>query len=254
MLYKYLPYFISKRLFGDRKKFGLKLDKNDPDYLEWEKNYLKFYIDNQKNHLGKIVNHYGFKISRMIDLSEKKVLELGPGIIEHLKYTTTVPKEYLIADTKDSFLETSAKILQNFGIVNVQKIKVDGITLPIDDNEIDIIFSFHQLEHIYDLDTYVKEIKRILKPAGLLIGAVPCEGGIAWGLGRFLTSRRYVKKYMNFNYDKIICWEHPNFVNRIRSVLRNNLCELTSIKRPLNLLPFDCNLSWSFIFKKEPAL
>ena len=54
-----------------------------------------------------------------------------------------------------------------------------------------------------------------LKPDGLILGAIPNEGGLAWGMGRFLTSRRWIHTNTQIDYDKIICWEHPNFADKI---------------------------------------
>ena len=87
-----------------------------------------------------------------------------------------------------------------------------------------------------------------MKPDGLLIGSVPTEGGIAWGLGRFLTTRILAKKQMNIDYDKIICWEHPNFVNTVKKLLDKNFMCVQSSKKPFGILPMDLNLSWSFIY------
>lgn len=96
----------------------------------------------------------------------------------------------------------------------------------------------------------MSELKRILRPKGIIVGAVPCEGGLAWGLGRFLTSRRYAKR-LGINYDKIICWEHPNFVDKIKSLLDKNFVKIKSIKKPFPDLPFDLNLIWAFIYQKK---
>ena len=83
MLYKYLPYFIFKPLFGDRKRWGLKIIQEDEDYQKSLKNMQKFYNDTQKGGIGKTVNNFGFKIMKHIDLSDKTILEVGPGSIEH---------------------------------------------------------------------------------------------------------------------------------------------------------------------------
>jgi SAM-dependent methyltransferase len=252
MLYKILPYFIFKPLFGDRKKWGLKTDFNDKDFRTWQDEcYLEFYEDNQKGTIGTKVNHFGFKIMQEIDLTDKIVLEVGPGRIEHLDYNSSIPKKYILADINEDFLSISKQQLQNYGIENIETYSVEGLSIPLEENSVDVIISFHQLEHIYELDTYLIELKRILKPGGVLIGAVPIEGGFAWGLGRFLTSRRYVRKNMNFDYDKIICWEHPNFITKIKSLLDKNFIRCKSIKKPFNFLPMDTNLSWSFIYKND---
>ena len=47
------------------------------------------------------------------------------------------------------------------------------------------------------------------------MGAIPAEGGLGWGLGRFLTSRRWLKYHTSIDPDKIICWEHPNFAEQV---------------------------------------
>ncbi|WP_323594879.1 class I SAM-dependent methyltransferase [Aliarcobacter butzleri] len=248
MIYKYLPYFIFKPLFGDRKKWGLKTDYEDNDFIKWyEECYVKFYHDTQKGTIGTVVNHFGFKIMSQIDLTNKVVLEVGPGRIDHLDYNQTKPQKYILVDINKDYLDISAKRLQEYDIENIETIEVQGIK----DNSVDIAVSFHQLEHIYELDDYIQELKRVIKPNGLLIGAVPTEGGVAWGLGRFLTSRRYAMNKMGLNYDKIICWEHPNFVNKIKKTLEKNFTNIKSIKKPFTLLPMDFNLSWSFIYRND---
>ncbi|RXJ54413.1 class I SAM-dependent methyltransferase [Candidatus Marinarcus aquaticus] len=253
MIYKYLPYFMFKPLFGDRKKWGLKADFSDEEYIEAlkEENVQKFYQDNQKGSIGTTVNHFGFKIMEQIDLTDKVVLEVGPGSIDHLDYNSTKPKKYILADIRKEFLEISQKRLEEYFIEDIETIEVSGIKIGLEDNNVDILITFHQLEHIYELEEYLQELKRILKPNGILIGAVPTEGGVAWGFGRFLTSRRYVKKNMDFDYDKIICWEHPNFVNKIKKLLDENFTNVQSIKNPFGILPMDFNLSWSFIYRND---
>jgi SAM-dependent methyltransferase len=242
---------IFKPLFGDRRKFGTSTDPHDADYCAWQKSYMIFYKDNQKASIGQWVNHLSFDIVKYLDLSEKIVLEVGPGILEHLKYNSTKPKEYIIADIKEDFLKLSEEQLKRYGIDHITKLKVQGINIPLGSNAVDMVISFHQLEHILELKDYLAEIKRVLRPDGILAGAVPCEGGLGWGIGRYLTSRRYVRRYLNFNYDKIICWEHPNFVDRIKSSLDREFIMQKSRKRPFPVLPMDLNLSWSFIYRNN---
>jgi len=249
MLYKCLPYSIFKTLFGDRKKWGLKTNHQDEDFIKWQDNYYQFYNDNQKGKIGNVINHYGFKLMRQVNLENLTALEVGPGIIEHTVYWNHEPETYIIADINKTFLKESAAKLKNISIKSIIELKVEDTHIPLEDNSVDIIISFHQLEHIYKLDDYVQELKRILKPNGILVGAVPTEGSIAWGLGRWLTSMRYVNAQMNFNYNKIICWEHPNFVNTIKMNLDKYFTREYSKKKPFSFLPMDFNFSWSFIYR-----
>ena len=48
-----------------------------------------------------------------------------------------------------------------------------GNTSELDNNSFDVISMWHVLEHVPDLDSQIKELKRLLKPNGTLIIAVP---------------------------------------------------------------------------------
>tara|TARA_A100001011_G_C14242471_1_gene813871 strand:+ start:485 stop:1240 length:756 start_codon:yes stop_codon:yes gene_type:complete len=251
-MYKFLPKKWFKALYGDRYKYGTKLDINDKDYQFWCEKYDTFYKKTQKKNLGVIVNHFGFKIVQTVNWENKVVVELGPGLIEHLTYIKKMPTKYILVDCDEQFLKKSEKICLDHGIQDVDLVLVNRneITIPIESNSVDCAISFHQLEHIYDLDDYLIEIKRILKPGGLLVGAVPAEGGLAWGLGRFFTSRPYMINTLKVNFSKIISWEHPNFVTKVKDSLNKHFVSVKECKKPFSWLGFDFNLSYLFVFKK----
>jgi SAM-dependent methyltransferase len=249
MLYKLLPYFINKRLFGDRRRYGTKIIPDDPDYQFWLKNYRTFYDNFHERGVGSAIYHFGYTISSSVDLTHKTILELGPGVLEHLDYNATRPQKYILADVKKEFLEASEGQLIKYGVQDIVKIEIKTFQIPLADNQVDVIFAFHQLEHIYELSDYLRELKRVLKPSGLLVGAVPCDGGLAWGVGRYIISRRYAIKKLKLNYDKIVCWEHVNFVDMIKDLLDREFVIQTSFKKPFHFLPMDLNLSWAFIYK-----
>ena len=50
---------------------------------------------------------------------------------------------------------------------------VDGGTLPFSDGEFDVVTSFQVVEHLTDPDAYLKEIKRVLRPSGILLLTTP---------------------------------------------------------------------------------
>ena len=85
MLREWIPYCLYWRLFGDRRRFGTRVQEEDEDYAAWQKCMGKFYVDTQKKGIGKVVNHWGFRILEHVDLASKAVLEIGPGIIDHTR-------------------------------------------------------------------------------------------------------------------------------------------------------------------------
>lgn len=254
MINRWTPYFLSKVLWGDRKKFGFVPDLMDSDWLIWqEKAYTDFYQSTQQHGIGDMVSRMTYPVIRRIDFKGKQVLEVGPGIIRHLQYIKNKPVKYTICDVDENVLCISEKQLSDAGISceTVFLKRERGSALPFADESFDIVISFYSLEHLYPLDDYLVEINRILKKEGRLIGGIPCEGGLAWGMGRFLTTRRYVYKNYGINYDKIICWEHPNFADLIIKKLDTYFQRQHLKFHPFPFLPMDFNLTASFIYRKK---
>lgn len=253
LLGQLLPNQLKKILFGNRDLYGIKVKEKDPDWQDWLQIYNDFYTNTQKKGIGNFINNSGYKIVKDIDFENKNVLEIGPGSIKHLKYFKNKPKNYILVDVDESFLKESKSILDENKIQNQSillkdrdEIKISGIP----SNSIDIILTFYSLEHLYNLEDNLLNYKQYLKNGGMIVGTVPCEGGIGWGLGRMLTSRRWMKKNTNIDPDKIICWEHPKFVSEIKKLLDINFQEVKKSFFPLKINSGDFNLLFSFIYKK----
>jgi SAM-dependent methyltransferase len=244
----YFPKFLNRILFGDRENFGPKPDLQDPDWVCWQKLYADFYKNTQKNRLGNIVNESGYTIFQSVDLTDKVVFELGPGILPHTKFWNGIPKEYIVADIKEDFLAATLSILNDNGIPSSGYIIDDKIPLPPE--SCDVVVSFYCLEHIHELRQYLHEINTILKPNGLLIGAIPAEGGVAWGFSRCISTRRYLIKH-GVNPDNITRWEHVNFSDEILKEM-NAIFEPVQLSFwPLRLQSIDLNLVIKFIYRKK---
>ena len=246
---------ISNVLWGNRKRFGLIPDTEDPDWSIWQqKAYSDFYKNTQQCGIGDTVNRMAYHVIKRIDFGEKHILEIGPGIIRHLQFIKNKPVKYSICDINEDILNISKQQLRTAQIpcdsILLQSERSSS-ELPFSDESFDIVISFNSLEHLYPLDIHLIEIKRILKKVGgQLVGGFPCEGGLAWGLGRFLTTRRYVHKNYGINYDKIICWEHPNFANYIIERLDFHFEREYLKLHPISWLPIDFNLVASFIYRQ----
>jgi SAM-dependent methyltransferase len=66
--------------------------------------------------------------------------------------------------------------------VDVRLFMADIGNYPTEDDAFDVIFFNHVLEHIPDDAAALREVRRILKPGGLLILGVPNEGAAFWQL------------------------------------------------------------------------
>lgn len=247
-----LPQWLKKPLWGDRKKWGLAPDVTDSCWRKWEHTYLDFYAANQRTGVGTVVNDAGYRVMSWIEMEGKRVLEIGPGDIRHMQLWNGKPSQYLLADINEAMLEKGVQKLEASGVATRPLLLRRGEPLPIDDASVDIVVSFYSLEHIYPLAPYLEEISRVLRSDGYLIGAVPAEGGVAWGLGRMLTSRRWFKKNTSIDPDKIICWEHPNFADDIISELDQYFVRAKLELWPIRFLrSVDTNLIIRLLYKKR---
>jgi SAM-dependent methyltransferase len=241
-------------LWGDRRRFGVMPDTHDPDWILWQqKAYTDFYQVTQQRGIGLTVNGMSYPVIQRLDFNGRHVLEVGPGIIRHLRYMTGKPASYTICDVNEKVLAMAERQLREASIVHNEVLLENGTAdiLPFGDESFDVIISFNSLEHVYPLDRYLAGFSRILKDHGMIAGGIPCEGGLAWGVGRFLTSRRYVHRHYKINYDKIICWEHPNFADSIIGELDARFQRRYLRLHPFSFLPMDCNLTASFMYEKK---
>lgn len=247
-----LPQSIGTALWGDRERWGLEIRYDDACWQAWQVAYTAFYAANQRAGIGTIVNDAGYRVMREVDLSGKTVLEIGPGDIRHVSSWLGKPAEYILADVHGEMLVKGVEKLRASGIASRALLLERGNALPLGERVVDVVVSFYSLEHIYPLRPYLSEISRVLRPGGLLVGAIPAEGGLAWGAGRFFTSRRWFKKHTEIDPDKIICWEHPNFADTILADLDATFVRKRVSWWPLRSIPsLDLNLIIRLIYRKR---
>ena len=247
----FLPNSLSTPLWGDRARWGLILNHEDPCWQQWQSTCTDFYEANQREGIGTQVNDAGYGVMSTIDLSGKRVLEIGAGDIRHIKYWRGKPAEYLLADVSLEMLAIAKKRLDEQGVTYRSLPVARNQALTLEDASVDVIVSFYSLEHLYPLRPYLDEFRRLLKPGGCLIGAIPAEGGLAWGAGRMLTSRRWIKANTTIDYDKIICWEHPNYADHILAELDQAFQRQVVGYWPLSFLPvLDLNLVIRLCYRK----
>lgn len=108
-------------------------------------------------------------------------------------------------------------------------VQADLLQLPVEDNDFDLVLCSHVLEHIPQDEACLRELKRVLKPNGLLILAVPNEGCfIATLRNRFIQrSILHTTDHVNFYTDK-------KFTSIIQQV---GLKPITKVMRHGNFMP-----------------
>lgn len=246
-----MPRFLRNPLWGDRERWGLTVDADDLHWREWQTTYARFYLANQREGVGTRINDAGYRVMADIDLTGKTVLEIGAGDIRHLRYWAGRPAKYLLADISPDMMKFAMERLETKGVPHETLMLQREQPLPLADGSVDVIVSFYSLEHLYPLAPCLDEMLRVLKPGGTLIGAIPAEGGLAWGMGRALTSRRWFKKNTTIDPDKIICWEHPNFADEILRALDARMDRQRVSFWPLPWLPLlDPNLIIHFQYRR----
>jgi ubiquinone/menaquinone biosynthesis C-methylase UbiE len=57
---------------------------------------------------------------------------------------------------------------------NVKFYIFNGKEVFIDDNSFDLVFTYHVLEHVYDIESVVHDISRLVKPEGYICAILPC--------------------------------------------------------------------------------
>lgn len=247
-----LPYRIFSPLFGNRRKYGLEIINNDPCWSQWSEKYHDFYTNTQKKGVGSIINNAGYNVLKKINLDGLNVLEIGPGGLFHINYWKGKPKHYTLVDLDEAFLNTASDKLKTHDISFEKKITTRNANgaIPVENNTFDLIISFYSFEHLYPFSSHLKEMLRVLKPDGKIVGAIPAEGGLAWGIGRYFTSRKWLLKNTTINPDKIICWEHPTTSIQILNEMNKEMSSCYINFWPFKIPFVDMNLIIQFIYQK----
>lgn len=141
-----------------------------------------------------------------------RTLELGCGSGWHFQFSDT--RNYFGIDLRATLLE-EARIANQ----NVHLAQADIYRLPFCDASFDRIISIYVFEHLHRLPECYAEIYRVLKQHGELLVCLPSEGGLAYDLGRKLTTKRHFEKKYGVDYMRIIRHEHCNTFREVMEEL-----------------------------------
>jgi SAM-dependent methyltransferase len=176
-----------------------------------------------------------------------RTLEIGAGIGQHLSYENYTQQEY---HCNELLPELCLEIKKRYPEVNV----VSGDCqkrFPYEDAYFDRIIAIHVLEHLPNLPAAIREMKRLLKPNGLLSIVIPCEGGIATKIARNLSARPHFEKLYKQSYDWFIKSQHINMPDEILGELGQHFSIIHSIWFPLLAPSINLNLFIGLTLKRK---
>jgi SAM-dependent methyltransferase len=138
-----------------------------------------------------------------------RVLEIGFGAGRHSLFFGGDRASYFACE--HSTVHADSEIWQS---MQGRCVQCDARALPFADASVDTVISVYTLEHIDDLQSVFGEVSRVLTAKGTFLVGLPCEGGLAWNLGRELTTRRILGRKYHVN-DEIRASRRFRIVERV---------------------------------------
>jgi ubiquinone/menaquinone biosynthesis C-methylase UbiE len=118
--------------------------------------------------------HYNRYIFAQQFVKGKDILDIasGSGYGTNLLKTNGGAKTALGVDISQEAVEHSNK---KFGKSGLKFIQGEASGIPLKDSSVDVVISFETIEHMSESDQgkFIKEIKRVMRPSGLLVMSTP---------------------------------------------------------------------------------
>lgn len=175
-----------------------------------------------------------------------QVLEVGAGTGAHLAYVRHSFDRYVLTDLSSDLLGLAAQRFPGYGGLEFQI--QDATRLGFADASFDRLISIYNLEHLPQPHRVLKEWRRVVKPGGVLSIAIPLDGGMAWRLGRHLTTRRSFGRE-GLDLDYIIAREHINSSYNLISLIRHYFPDRREWWYPFGVHLVDVNLVYGCSLK-----
>ena len=180
--------------------------------------YDSRYLGDYRKSLGgyevarwKALDHLISHILKLKDIGY--VLDYGSGSGLHVELWKQIFSE---ADLY--FCDISSVALQQLGDKYPEfKLKcgeVKGNKAPFDDSSFDVVVSVEVMEHVENLDDYLNDIFRLLKPDGIFIWSTPCANRFSIEHIFNIITNQIEKTSEGYRRWK---WEDPTHLRRLKS-------------------------------------
>jgi len=174
----------------------------------------------------------------------ERVLEIGAGTGEHLRFVQHGFGEYIVTDQNPRAISVAKEKISVFRTEKIGFSVQSGKKLAFPDNSFDRIIAAHVLEHIYYPHIALQEWCRVLRKGGVLTIVLPTDPGIAWRLGRRFGPRKAAIE-RGVAYDFVMAREHVNSCHNLVAILRHYFPCRRERWWPFPFGSFDLNLFFS---------
>lgn len=152
-----------------------KSNKKTTQHFDYDEVFMGVFKDRPKGFHKKIYNQKPElrRVVEMVKVKKGKILDIGcgGGLI-----TECLPFYYPKANIYGCDVSTTAiKYAKEYGVGKVSY-KVMQKRLPYPSNYFDAAVCLDVMEHIPDVDFFLREVRRVLKKDGVFFAAIPCEG------------------------------------------------------------------------------
>jgi SAM-dependent methyltransferase len=177
-----------------------------------------------------------------------RTLEIGAGLGGHVEREDLSVQEYHAVELREELAQALAARQPGIRAIaaNCQE------KLPYEDGFFDRVLAIHVLEHLPDLPRALDEVHRVLRPGGRLAVVIPCEGGLAYSLGRRLTVAREFRRRYGIPYEPLVRAEHINVPREILPELTSRFRLLDRTYWPLRVPSVDANLLLGITVERRP--
>lgn len=218
-------------------KWPKKLPALTEEQVRIKDDWMKHWLEILPNKYG-IIERFNHGYPARSCRPGGRVLEIGAGLGEHLAYEDLTGTEYHALELRPEIANEIRRRHPQISVVTGDCQQ----SVPFGDRYFDRVIAIHVLEHLPDLPAALREIHRTLKPGGEFCAVIPCEGGLAYGLARFISSKRIFEKRYNMSYDFCIRSEHVNRPHEIMEELARLFRSKRSAYFPLGIPSVQVNL------------
>jgi len=183
-------------------------------------------------------------------VAQGRTLEIGAGLGEHLRYEELDRQEYHTIELRENMAEV---IMRDFPSIQTTVGDCQE-RLPFPADHFERVLAIHVLEHLPNLPRALDEVKRVLRPGGILSAVIPCEGGFGYSLGRKFTVRRQFERRYGIRYMPIIRSEHVNVPVEIFEEIAERFDIVDRTFYPLRVPIVHLNLVIGITARRSPEL